>query len=84
MLKSILLLLPLVGSSLAATIPTLYGDANQVILGGQTFDASPSATEGFSLDLNELRLVQMEGQPPVLMTELEKVRPRPPLMAIPN
>ena len=29
--------------------------------------------EGFSLDLNEERLVQMEGKDPVRMTELEKV-----------
>jgi bacterial leucyl aminopeptidase len=28
---------------------------------------------GFDLDLNAMRLVQMEGQPPVLMSELEKV-----------
>jgi leucyl aminopeptidase len=28
---------------------------------------------GFDLDLNELRLVQLEGQDPVWMTELDKV-----------
>ena len=78
-MKPILLLLPVVGGSLAATLPTLYGSGNspQVILNGQTFDASPSSTEGFSLDLNEVRLVQMQGKDPVRMTELEKVRPRP-------
>lgn len=32
-----------------------------------------SFTDGFDLDLNSLRLVQMEGQSPVWMTELEKV-----------
>ena len=29
---------------------------------------------GFDLDLNEVRLVQFEGQAPQFMTELEKVR----------
>jgi bacterial leucyl aminopeptidase len=29
--------------------------------------------EGFKMDLNAQRLVQMEGQTPVWMTELEKV-----------
>ena len=80
-MKSSLLLLPIVGGSFAATIQTFYdsGNAPQVILNGQTFDASPSAMEGFSLDLNEERLVQMEGKDPVRMTELEKVGPRPPV-----
>ena len=31
------------------------------------------AVSGFSLDLNEMRLVQMEGQAPVWMSELDKV-----------
>lgn len=39
----------------------------------ETFNAEP----GFSLDLNAQRLVQLEGQPPVWMTELEKVRLSP-------
>jgi leucyl aminopeptidase len=30
---------------------------------------------GFDLDLNAPRLVQMEGQAPTWMTELEKVKP---------
>jgi len=73
-MRPLLLLLPVIGGSLAATIPTLYGgNAPQVILNGQTFDASSSAMEGFNLDLNEVRLVQMEGKDPVRMTELEKV-----------
>ena len=74
-MRLILLLLPIVGESLAAAIPGFYGSGNaeQVVLNGQTFDASPSTMVGFSLDLNEVRLVQMEGQPPVHMTELEKV-----------
>ncbi|ETW84302.1 Metallo peptidase M28 [Heterobasidion irregulare TC 32-1] len=32
-----------------------------------------SFADGFDLDLNSLRLVQMEGQSPVWMTELEKI-----------
>lgn len=74
-MRHVLLLLPVVGGSLAATIPTFYtsGNAPQVVLNGQTFDASPSAMEGFSLDLSEERLVQMEGKDPVWMTELEKI-----------
>lgn len=36
---------------------------------------------GFDLDLNERRLVQLEGQAPVWMTELEKVRELPPRLA---
>jgi len=64
-------LLPVLGKSLAATIPTFYTpeNARQLVLNGQT----PNLMEGFSLDLNEVRLVQMEGQPPVYMTELEKI-----------
>jgi leucyl aminopeptidase len=75
-MRLILLLLPIVGESLAAAIPGFYGSGNaeQVVLNGQTFDASPSTMVGFSLDLNEVRLVQMEGQPPVHMTELEKIK----------
>jgi leucyl aminopeptidase len=29
--------------------------------------------DGINLDLQDMRLVEMEGQPPVWMTELEKV-----------
>jgi len=74
-MRPVLLLLPVVGGSLAATIQTFFtsGNTPQVVLNGQTFDASPSAMEGFSLDLNEERLVQMEGKAPVRMTELEKI-----------
>lgn len=77
-MKAGLLLLPFVGGSFAANIPAFYGSENgpQVVLDGQTFDASPTVMEGFSLDLNEERLVQMEGKDPIRMTELEKVRLR--------
>ncbi|KAG6374842.1 hypothetical protein JVT61DRAFT_4227 [Boletus reticuloceps] len=74
-MRPILLLLPIVGGSLAATIPTFHGSGNtlQVLLNGQIIDFSPSEMEGFRLNLNEERLVQMEGKEPVLMTELEKI-----------
>lgn len=38
-----------------------------------TFDAQTATYPGFDLDLNALRLVEMEGQAPVWMTELDKV-----------
>jgi len=74
-MKPILLLLPIVGGSLAATIPTFQGSGNtpQFILNGQVVDVSPSEMEGIRFNLNEERLVQMEGSEPVLMTELEKI-----------
>ena len=36
---------------------------------------------GYDLDLNELRLVQLEGREPVWMTEYEKVGSSGPLVA---
>ncbi|KIK78401.1 hypothetical protein PAXRUDRAFT_834576 [Paxillus rubicundulus Ve08.2h10] len=74
-MKPTFLILPLFSGSFAATIHAFYDslDVQQVVLNSQTFDASPSAREGFSLDLNEKRLVQMEGKEPVWMTELEKI-----------
>lgn len=38
-----------------------------------TLQNSLQTYPGFDLDLDALRLVQLEGQDPVLMTELEKV-----------
>lgn len=38
-----------------------------------TFNAQTATYPGFDLDLNALRLVEMEGQAPVWMTELDKV-----------
>lgn len=83
-MKSSLFLLPFVGRSFAATLPAFYssGSAPQVTLNGHTFDASPSTMKGFSLDLNDVRLVQMEGKEPVYMTELEKVGSNPSYTAI--
>jgi leucyl aminopeptidase len=74
-MKPALIILPLVSVSFAATIQALYDTENpqQVVLNGQTFDTSSHAREGFSLDLNEKRLVQMEGKEAVWMTELEKI-----------
>lgn len=63
----------------AVAIPNkqaFYGTGNnrQVVLQGQVFDVPSDTHPGFSLDLEELRLVQLsEGQEPVWMTELEKV-----------
>jgi hypothetical protein len=42
-------------------------------LSGQTPLVGYSSHAGFSLDLNEQRLVQLEGKSPVWTTELEKV-----------
>ncbi|KAF9232595.1 hypothetical protein BU15DRAFT_81053 [Melanogaster broomeanus] len=74
-MKPIFVVFPLISASFAATIQALYdsGNLQQVVLKGQTFDASSHATQGFSLDLNEQRLVQMEGKEAVWMTELEKI-----------
>ncbi|THH17620.1 hypothetical protein EW146_g3223 [Bondarzewia mesenterica] len=36
-------------------------------------DTLPTTHDGFDLDLNNLRLVQLEGQSPIWMTELEKI-----------
>jgi len=78
-----LFLFPFTDSILAATLKAHYepgnpqrilnGPFNEIVLNGQTFDASPAARTGFSLDLTEKRLIQMEGKAPVWMTELEKV-----------
>ncbi len=64
-----LALLALVSTALATPL-ALY-DSAQSPLGG---DVLPTQYPGFDLDLNELRLVQLEGhEDPVVMTELEKV-----------
>jgi leucyl aminopeptidase len=64
-MKSFAILIPLV--SLVATTPLVYNE--QLPLGVQQ-----TSYPGFDLDLNALRLVQMEGESPVWMTELEKVK----------
>lgn len=50
------------------------GDNGQLPLALESLDKQASYP-GFDLDLNQLRLVQLEGKEPVWMTELEKVRP---------
>ena len=82
-MKPFIFIFPLTGAALAASLKAHYepengqrvlsSSLNEVVLNGQTFDASPAAKAGFSLDLTEKRLVQMEGKDPVWMTELEKV-----------
>ena len=62
-------------ASLALAIPFYYpesaSDGSQVQL---QFSPEDFANyPGFDLDLNELRLVQLEGRDPVWMTEYEKV-----------
>lgn len=62
-MKSFAALLALV--SIVAAVPAAYNE--QIPLGKQ------ATYPGFSLDLNARRLVQMDGQEPIWMTELEKV-----------
>lgn len=52
---------------LAVATPLIYDGYDQA-----SFSADGSYP-GFDLDLTARRLVQLEGQPPVWMTELEKV-----------
>jgi hypothetical protein len=61
MLRHLLIVLPLALQCLASPFS------------GQTPLTGYASYPGFSLDLNERRLVQLEGKPPVWMTELEKV-----------
>lgn len=51
---------------LASGTPSLPKDQVSFNVGSENYP-------GFSLDLNAQRLVQMEGQAPVWITELEKV-----------
>jgi leucyl aminopeptidase len=63
-MKSFLIIISLV--SLVSTTPLVYND--QFPVGTQQ-----GSYPGFDLDLNAVRLVQMEGESPVWMTELDKV-----------
>lgn len=78
MRTSLLLLLPFSGITLSKPINQVFYDAGsnrQVVMQGQVFDVPSNPQPGFNLNLDELRLVQLsEGQEPVWMTELEKVR----------
>jgi len=55
-------------AALVATASLAYSDNEQVLL-----DNSLQTYPGFYVDLNELRWVQLQGEAPVLMTELEKI-----------
>lgn len=67
-MKSICALLSLVSLAISSPVLQFSGDSEQQVLG------YPTEYPGFDLDLNELRLVELEGQAPVWMSELEKVR----------
>lgn len=64
-MRTAAILLSLVSLSLAVAIPEQVG-----------FTANSGEVAGYSLDLNEMRLVEMEGQPARWMTELEKIEAR--------
>jgi bacterial leucyl aminopeptidase len=66
-MKSALALLSLVTLALAGPVLQFEGDADQQFLG------LPTTYPGYDLDLNEQRLVELEGQPPKWVSELEKV-----------
>jgi leucyl aminopeptidase len=56
---------------LAVARPLSSHDGGQVVLGD--FEEHDVNYPGFDLDLTSRRLIQMDGQAPVWMTELEKV-----------
>ena len=72
MKSSFLALASLLTLAIASPV-TQLSDA-QVPLGGDL----PTSYPGYSLDLAEQRLVELEGQAPVWMSELEKVSYRYP------
>ena len=54
--------------------PPSFHDNAQELMMGDNGDVLPTSWPGFDLNMNEPRLVQLEGQgEPVMMTELEKV-----------
>ena len=60
-----------VASAIPTSLPFFHDDNAQELMMG---DVPSTSWPGFDLDLNEPRLVQLEGQgEPVIMTELEKV-----------
>ncbi len=63
-------------ASLAASTPLSFYENNQLPIGGsQQIEAEEllSSYPGVSLDLDERRLVQLEGQAPAWVSELDKV-----------
>lgn len=65
-MKSLSILLSLI--SLVVATPLSYSSQEQL-----SINADGVTYPGFDLDLTALRLVEMEGQAPVWVTELEKV-----------
>lgn len=65
-------------ASLAVASPVLDVLQQQPLLSTQpeypTFVERPTSHPGFDLDLSERRLVQLEGQDPVWISELDKVQ----------
>ena len=72
-MKSFSLLLAV--ASVAVSLPLVLGENVQAHFDVDNLDNHPQSYPGFHLDLNALRWVELEGQEPVLMTELEKVIP---------
>ncbi|KAI0921575.1 hypothetical protein AcV7_008208 [Taiwanofungus camphoratus] len=66
-MKSFTLLLPII--SLAVATSFSFNENEQIPFGTNLQETYP----GFDLDLSELRWVELEGQAPVLMSELEKI-----------
>lgn len=64
-MKSLSIILPLISFVVASP---LSSSQEQLF-----FNAEGATYPGFDLDLTALRLVEMEGQAPVWVTELEKV-----------
>ena len=62
---------------LSLTVAVMGNSDDQHVL-----QESPQTYPGFDLDLNALRWVQLEGQDPVRMTELEKVGSLLPLFVV--
>ena len=67
-MKSAFALLSLVTLALAGPLLQFETEGDQQLLG-----ELPTSYPGYDLDLGEQRLVELEGQSPKWMTELEKV-----------
>ncbi|EAU84252.1 peptidase [Coprinopsis cinerea okayama7 len=67
-MRSLGALLSLVSLVLATPVLQFGGDVEQHVLG------LPTEYPGYTLDLNEMRLVELEGQSPKWVSELEKIR----------
>ncbi|KAK7695698.1 hypothetical protein QCA50_000334 [Cerrena zonata] len=65
-MRAFTIILAFVSAALAN--PLLFADSQQTPLGNQQ-----TTYPGFDVDLNERRLIQLEGQQPVWLTELDKI-----------